>query len=132
MDQNSQTQNNSKKILVVDDDMYIRDIYEEVLKAEGFIVETAIDGEAGLAKLQKGGYSVILLDVMMPKKDGIGVLTSLQAAPPEIANGPILLLTNLGHDTVIKEALRLGAVTYLNKADMTPEDLLQQVKKYVN
>lgn len=120
-----------KKILVVDDDMYIRELYEEVLKDEGYFVETAEDGEKGLVKLQGGGYDVVLLDVMMPKIDGIGVLTELAQNPPTTPNGAIMLLTNLGHDAVVKEAMSKGAIAYLNKADMTPDQLVTEVKKHL-
>ncbi len=132
MDKNSAPSLSRKKILVVDDDLFIRELYEEVLKGEGFTVETAEDGESGLHKLIEGGYDVVLLDVMMPKRDGIGVLTQLHSTPPKKPNGAILLLTNLGHDDVIKEALSLGAVTYLNKADMTPDQLVEHVRQYLH
>lgn len=132
MDENISAQTLQKRILVVDDDMFIRELYEEVLKSEGFQVETAEDGEVGLQKLRTGGYNVVLLDVMMPKRDGIGVLSQLQSTPPTKENGAIILLTNLGHDSVIKEAISLGAVTYLNKADMTPDQLVDHVKKYLH
>lgn len=122
----------SKKILVVDDDQYIRELYEEVLKAEGYAVETAVDGEEGFALMQKGGYDLILLDVMMPKKDGLGVLSALEQNPPSTKNGPILLITNLGHDPIIEEAKKKGATSYLVKDAMNPDEFLQNVKKYLS
>ena len=119
----------SKRILVVDDDLYIRELYEEVLKGEGYDVDAAVNGEEALVKLQKGGYDLVLLDVMMPKLDGIGVLTKLSENPPQTKNGPILLLTNLGHDPILKEALNKGANRFVIKADMTPDQLIINVKK---
>lgn len=121
----------SKKILIVDDDMYLRDLYEEILKEAGFEVETAADGREGLTKLSLGGYDLTLLDVMMPHLDGLGVLSKLQEVKPTTPNGPIVLLTNLAHDPVIKEGLSKGAVAYLIKADMTPDQVLENVKKYI-
>jgi CheY-like chemotaxis protein len=121
----------AKKILFVDDDLYIRDLYEEVLKEKGYIVETAINGEEGLAKLQQGGYDLVLLDVMMPTLDGIGVLEALQKTPPKAPNGPIVLLTNLGLDPLIKSAKSKGVSSYLVKSDLTPGDLVATVKKFV-
>ena len=115
-------------ILLVDDDQFIRELYEEILKNEGFEVETAVDGKEGLEKIMEGGYDLILLDVMMPQVDGIGVVRSLEKQMPKQKNGPILLLTNLMHDPVIDEALQKGVKACLNKADLTPEDFLQQVK----
>ena len=68
----------NKRILVVEDDQYIRDLYEEVLTEAGFEVDTAVDGEEGVVKAKKGGYNLILLDVMMPKLDGLGFLEELE------------------------------------------------------
>lgn len=121
-----------KKILLVDDDLYIRDVYLEVLKSDGFEVETAINGEEALKKIHPGGYDLIILDVMMPKLDGIGVLESLQKDPPLQKNGPIILLTNLGLDPLIKSAKSKGVTSYLIKADLTPQDLLTTVHKFIN
>lgn len=118
-----------QKILVIDDDLYIRELYEEVLKNAGFNVETAIDGEDAINKLKSGNYSLILLDMMMPKIDGLGVLKSLQQSPPTQKNGPIILLSNLGDGPVVKQAKELGVTDFLLKADITPDELLECVKK---
>jgi len=67
----------------------------------------------------------------MPKLDGLGVMDALSANPPQTKNGPILLLTNLDHDPLIKDALSKGAAAFIVKADITPQDLLIQVKKYL-
>ena len=121
----------AKKILVVDDDLYIRELYEEVLKEEGYAVETAKDGEEALAKLKNGGYDLTLLDIMMPRLDGLGVMDALKQNPPPTPNGPFLLLTNLDHDPLIKDAMSRGAVAFIIKADITPEDLLVQIRKFL-
>lgn len=122
----------AKKVLIVDDDVYLRDLYEEVLKAEGYEVMTAGDGEEGVTKLQIGGFDLTLLDVMMPKLDGLGVLKKLKETPPTTPNGTILLLTNLAQDPIVQEAMQLGAKSYLIKADITPDQLLEKVKEYLN
>ena len=121
----------NKRILVIDDDLYLRDLYQELLKNAGYEVDTAIDGEEGIEKLKQGGYDLILLDMMMPKVDGLGVLTKLSEIQPPPKNGPVILLTNLGHEPVISEALQKGATTYLIKADTTPDQLLNVVKQYL-
>ena len=121
----------AKRILLVDDDLYIRDVYLEILQSDGFIVDTGINGEEGLAKIQQGGYDLIILDVMMPKLDGIGVLDVLQKSPPKQKNGPIILLTNLGLDPLMKTAKSKGVASYLIKADLTPQDLLATVHKFI-
>lgn len=121
----------AKKILLVDDDQYLRELYLEILKDAGYEVATAVNGEEALTALSTGGFDLVLLDIMMPKLDGIGVLKSIQAKPPTTPNGPIILLTNLAHDPVLNEATALGATTFLIKADITPDQLLNKVKEYL-
>lgn len=118
-----------QKILLVDDDQYIRELYEEILKNAGYEVETGVDGKEGLEKINSGGYDLILMDVMMPYLDGIGILKELAEKKPTKKNGPIMLLTNLAYDPVIKEALQMGAVACLNKAEMNPDEFLKKVKE---
>ena len=121
-----------KKILLVEDDQFTRELYEEVLKDAGFEVNSAVDGLDGLAKIKIGGYDLILLDVMMPKMDGLDVLRSLINEPPAVKNGPIVLLTNLTNDPVIDTAYGLNAKGHLVKSDITPGELVDHVKKYTD
>lgn len=121
----------ASKILIVDDDLYIRDLYTDILKDAAFEVEAAEDGVKGLEKIRKGGFDLILLDVMMPNLDGLGVLKELKDKPPGVKNGPLVLLTNLAHDPIIKEALNLGASGYLIKSDLNPEQLVVKVKEHL-
>jgi len=123
--------NEMKKVLIVDDDRYIRELYEELLKSEGYTVETAVDGEDGLNKISAGGYDLILLDVMMPKIDGYGVLVKLEDQAPKTKNGPIIILTNLANDPIIDQALTKGAKAAFIKSDHTPQEFLQMVKEYL-
>ena len=121
----------AKKLLLADDDMYIRELYTEVLKEAGYEVTACQDGEEALTHLQTGGFDMVLLDIMMPKLDGIGVLQSIKQKPPVKPNGPIILLTNLAHDPILKEATVLGAQTFLIKADLTPDQLITKIKSIV-
>jgi CheY-like chemotaxis protein len=121
----------ANRILIIDDDVYIRDLYEEVLKGEGFEVNVAKDGEEGLSMLQQGGYAAVLMDVMMPKIDGIGVLTKLKESPTKQPNGPILLLTNLDHDPLLDQAKSLGAYMHLIKADTLPPTLVAAIREAI-
>lgn len=116
-----------QKILIIEDDMYIRDVYEEVLKQAGFEITTAADGMEGVVKAQQGGWDLILLDVMMPRLDGLGVLKALKEKPALIPNKHIALLTNLAHDTIIQEAKKLGAPTYFVKSDLNPDELVAKI-----
>ena len=121
-----------KKILLVEDDQFTRELYEEVLKDAGFEVNSAVDGVDGLSKMTLGGYNLILLDVMMPKMDGLDVLRELMNNPPKVKNGPIVLLTNLTNDPVIDTAYGLNAKGHLVKSDITPGELVEHVKKYTD
>ena len=122
----------NKKILVVDDDLYLRELYQEVLRSEGYEVEAAEDGEMGLAKLHIGGFDLVVLDVMLPKLDGAGILEALSKDPPVLPNGPIILLTNLANDPLIDSAKEKGVADYLIKADITPQDLIDRVKVHLD
>ena len=119
-----------KKILLVEDDQFTRELYEEVLKDAGFEVNSAVDGVDGLSKMTLGGYNLILLDVMMPKMDGLDVLRELMNNPPKVKNGTIVLLTNLTNGPVIDTAYGLNAKGHLVKSDITPGELVEHVKKY--
>jgi CheY-like chemotaxis protein len=122
----------AQRILVVDDDQYLRDIYQETLADEGYAVEIAINGEEGLTKLREGGYALCLLDMMLPKIDGLGVLDGLREQPPKTPNGPVIVLSNLSHDKLIDDALKKGAASYIVKADMTPDQIVVEVKKQLS
>lgn len=121
----------AKKILLIEDDVFTRELYEDVFGNAGYEIESAPDGEIGLTKAKEGGYDLILLDVMMPRLDGLGFLKGLKTTPPKKSNGPILLLTNLAHDPVVKEALATGAKDYLVKAEFNPDELLEKIKAYL-
>ena len=120
-----------KRILIIEDDVYIRDLYAEILDEAGYDVDTAVDGEEGLVKAKTGGYHLILLDVMMPKLDGLGVLHGLQQNPPQNPNGPVILLTNLAQDEVVQEALKTGAKDFVIKSDLNPQELLTRLETYL-
>ena len=120
-----------KRILLVEDDSFTRELYEEVLTSSGYAVDTAVDGEDGLSKIKIGNYDLIFLDVMMPKMDGLDVLRALKDEPPVAKNGPIVLLTNLTHDPVISIGMSLGAIDHLIKSDIDPGVLLEKIKVYL-
>lgn len=123
--------NSDKKILIVEDDQFLRDFYQELLVAEGYAVDVAADGEVGLAKIRQGGWNLILLDIMLPKKDGLHILQDLKVQPALRANGPIVVLTNLGNDTVINQAFNLGASGYLIKSAMNPDQVLMEIHSFL-
>lgn len=123
--------NQNKKILIVEDDQFLREFYQELLTAEGYFVDTAQDGEIGLSKMQNNEYDLVLLDLMLPKKDGVQILRDLKVTPPKSGNLTIVVLTNLGQDVVIKECFDLGAEGYLIKSALNPDQVLTEVKSYL-
>lgn len=123
--------NQAKKILIVEDDQFLREFYQELLQSEGFIVDVAADGEAAQNQAGQGGYDLILLDIMLPKKDGLQILKDLKMSPPRQKNGPIVVLTNLGQDAIVKQSFALGATGYLIKSAMNPDQVLREIKSYL-
>lgn len=121
----------SKKILIIEDDQFLREFYQELLQSEGYLVDVAADGETGWQKAKTGGYDLILLDIMLPKKDGVSILNDLKLSPPLAPNGSIVCLTNLGQDSVIKQCFALGAAGYIIKSAMNPEQVLSEINNYL-
>lgn len=121
-----------QRILVVEDDEFLRELYDELLKGEGYDVVVAVDGEQGLMHMAEGGFELVLLDIMLPKMDGLEILRHMKDKPAKQANGPVVLLTNLGQDSIIKEGFALGASGYLIKSSMNPDQVLSEVKVFLN
>jgi CheY-like chemotaxis protein len=119
------------KILIVEDDQFLRDLYNELLTEAGYEITLAQDGEEGLEKASVGGFDLVLLDIMLPKMDGLEVLRRLKENKPKFPNGPVVLLTNLGQDAIIKEGFSLGATGYIIKSAMTPDQVLDEVKVFL-
>lgn len=122
----------AKTILLVEDEQLIKDMYQKVFEERGYLVETAEDGEEAVAKLTKPGakYDLVLLDIMMPKLDGISVLKKIKEPASPAKSIPVFLLTNLGMDTLIKEALGLGAEQFFVKANYLPGQIVDEVDTY--
>lgn len=119
------------KILIVEDDQFLREFYQELLVAEGYFIDVAPDGEMALQKIWGNEYDLILLDIMLPKKDGVEILKELKNHPPKSSKAKIVALTNLGQDTIIKECFDLGAQGYLIKSALNPDQVLQEIKSYL-
>lgn len=117
-----------KTILLAEDEIFIRELYERVLRSAGFNVISAIDGVDALQKLQKG-TDLILLDIMMPRMNGIEVLKKLKS-DPEFKDIPVVLLTNLGAQKVLQEALEIGIQGYMMKMRNDPYVIVTEVTKF--
>lgn len=124
--------NGNMKILIVEDDQFLREFYQELLMGEGYNIDVSGDGQEALGKIQNGGYNLILLDIMLPKLDGLEILRQIKLSPAKQQNGPIVILSNLGQDSVIKQAFDLGAGGYLIKSAMNPDQVLEEIKNFLN
>lgn len=118
------------KILIIEDDYFIRELYERQLKKRGYDVISAADGAEGLVKAAEVTPQLILLDIMLPKLNGLDLLGTLKAKP-ETKDIPVVLLTNLGQESVIKEGFKLGAKGYLIKSAYTPEQIMTEVESFL-
>jgi len=117
-----------KRVLIVEDEQDIRELYSEILRDAGYEVAEAWDGEVGLKSALSGKFDMILLDIMLPKIDGLHILKEIKKKP-ELAKIPVILLTNMGADAVIKEAFTLGAEAYVIKSEYTPDQVVNEVNK---
>lgn len=120
------TETTQPKVLIIDDDPFIVDMYVLKLKDEHFMIETAHDGTEGLKKIKEYKPDVVLLDVVMPVLDGFGVLEALQGDAGRTYK--IILLTNLGQQQDVERGMRLGADDYLVKAHFTPSEIVEKIK----
>jgi len=118
----------TKKILLVEDEFSLGELYQMILIRAGYEVTWAKDGQEGIEKAT-AKPDLILLDIMMPKMNGIEVLRHLKANEQTRAL-PVILLSNLAQEDVIKQAFELGANGYLLKIDMLPGELIRQISSF--
>ena len=119
------------KILFVDDDNFLRKVYQAELAERNYEVVLAADGLEGLEKAQLEDPDLIILDMIMPKKNGFEVLTELQRNP-KTRSIPVIILSNLGQEDDKKKGIDLGAVDYLKKDNMTLDLLVEKISQYLN
>lgn len=120
-----------KKILLVDDDQALRQLYSLELTGRQYNVIAAEDGQDGLDKAKKEKPDIILMDIMMPKMDGIAALSKMKA-DPDIKNIPVMMLTNFGQESLVQQSFSLGAVDYLLKYKVTPAEMAEKVTQLLN
>jgi len=116
------------KILIVEDDPLMSRMYRKIFKFEGFDVDFASDGEEGLEKIRSIKPTLVLLDIMMPKMNGLEVLDKVKL-DPETRSIPIVMLTNLAGTQDAEAALTKGAVKYIIKSENEPKQVINMVKE---
>lgn len=120
----------SKKIMIVEDDSFVLDIYQTKLSQEGYTVIEARNGVEAMKKLEKEKPDLLLLDIVMPYMDGIEVLKKIKDRE-DLKNMPVILLTNLSQKEEINVGLGLGASDYLIKSHFTPSEVMEKIKIYL-
>jgi len=116
-----------RRILIVDDEIAVASVFETALKNAGFEVKVAPDAKTGIATATGEQFDLILLDQMLPDMSGNEILKILKQ-DDRTKNLPISMLTNFGHDTMVKEALFAGANDYILKYEISTDDLVNKVK----
>ena len=115
-----------KKLLIIEDDRIIGNIYSKKFAGEGFNVEVAEDGQTGLERISGFRPDIVLLDLMLPKLNGLDILTRVRANP-EFARLPIIVFSNAYMPTVIDAAWKAGATTVLTKSNTSPKKLTETI-----
>ena len=116
------------KVLIIEDEEMLVNMYISKFEKEGYQAEKASNGRIGLEQAKKIKPDIILLDIMMPEMDGFMVLKNLKT-DTGTKNIPIIMLTNLGQEEDIKKGIKLGAIDYLVKANLTPAQVVDKVKE---
>ena len=120
-------------VLIIEDETVLLDSYSEVLSNEGYNTLKCSDGYKGLDMLSKnhGDIDMIILDLMMPGMDGLEILKTIHNDKEKYGSSPIIVLTNMTSEKVIKEAFDLGASSYLIKSELEYTDLTKEIEKII-
>ncbi len=124
----AETATKKVKVLLVEDEKMLADMYTTKFTMEGFDAQKAYDGQAGVEAAKQFMPDIVLLDVIMPKVDGFAALKMLKE-DPTTKNIPVVLLTNLGQDEDVKKGKQLGAVDYFVKANHTPAEVVAKARQ---
>jgi DNA-binding response OmpR family regulator len=116
------------KILVVEDDKFLRGLLVEKIKHEGFTVIEAVNADEAFAAVHKDAPHIILLDLVLPGKGGFEILTELKAQH-DYASIPVIVISNLGSRDDVDQAMKLGAAEFMIKAHHTPQEIVETIKK---
>ena len=115
------------KIVIVEDDKFLRELITQKVQKEGYQVVEATNGEEGVAKTKAEKPDLVLLDLILPGIDGFEVLRQIKE-DSEISGIPVVILSNLGQKDDVERGIQLGAADYLVKAHFTPGEILAKIK----
>jgi DNA-binding response OmpR family regulator len=118
------------RVVLIEDDLAIAQMYQLQLVTDGFQVELATDGATGLRKVQDAPPDLILLDLRLPRLAGLDVLRAI-SLDPGLVGVPVLILSNYGEPDMVREGLQLGARDYLIKSQTTPIQLSARLRDFL-
>ena len=127
---NKTTSNGMKKILLIEDDFFLIDLYATKLKESGFKVDVVKNGASAVKRIKEVKPDLILLDIILPEIDGWDILKSIHN-DKKLKNIKVLILSNLGQKDEVEKGMRMGAVKYLIKAYYTPGEVVKEIKKLI-
>jgi len=121
-----------KRILIAEDDFYIRDIYSRIFVNAGFDTTSAVDGKDALDKIRENPiYDIVLLDILMPRMNGIDALKEIRLLNPPKNETSVYIISNLGQEDIIDEAFKIGLDGYVIKAQVTPMRIVDEINLFL-
>ena len=117
----------SKKLLLIEDEEFIREVYKDELQSAGFLVDGFATGSEGLKAFKENYYDLVILDIILPDMNGLHVLKGMKEDSLK-KDTPVLILSNAEQDIVIKHGLQFGAEDYMLKVQSTPDMIVDKIK----
>lgn len=121
----------SHKIILIEDEYFISDLYKRQLELASLAVDTFATGGDGLEAIKANNYELLLLDMMLPDMDGLEILRTVRS-DEKVKSLPVMILTNLSQESVISQAKALGVIDYIVKSQITPDQIVQRVLQVLN
>lgn len=120
----------SFKVLLIEDDLFLRQLYADLLKEEQFDLDQAADGEEGYNKMKQGGWDLVLLDFNLPIMNGVEIMNKLKTESKILPFKKVVFLTNSDNPTDI-ESIKKVSDGYMLKSDLNPGEFVEKVKEYL-
>lgn len=117
----------ANRILIIEDDKFLRELIAQKLAKEGYEVLSSIDGEDGVKKIKDEKPELVLLDLILPNIDGFEVLSQIKN-DQTTSQIPVIILSNLGQKEDVEKGLKMGAADYLIKAHFTPGEIIEKIR----
>ena len=119
-----------KKILWIEDEPFLASIFKELCDEAGYTADFALDGEKGISLAFANKYDLIITCIMLPKLDGMEVIRRIKSNDNS-KNTPIVVCSNMGNEKIVNDCLKLGAIKFIVKSAITPDQLLNEIKLFL-